>query len=145
MSADRVEILLVEDRRAEVEMALFAFEKCGIRDRVRVARDGAEALEFVFGGASGPDGSGVTGLKLILLDLKLPKVDGLEVLHRIKSDKATRRVPVVIMTTSNEARDICDAYDLGANGYLVKPMNFDQLLSALSTVVTFWLDLNRVP
>ncbi len=140
-----VEILLVEDNPVDVEMAMYALEQNNVSGLIQVARDGAEALDFLFGRGSPADRGAKNALKLILLDLKLPRIDGLEVLRRIKADARTRRVPVVVLTTSSEERDIRAAYDLGANSYLVKSMNFDQFTEAVRDLGVYWLRHNRPP
>lgn len=139
MEHNSVEILLVEDSPADVELAMRALKKHNLANRLHVARDGAEAIEFLFG----PNAGQVP--KMVLLDLKLPKVDGLEVLRRIKSDPATRRIPVVVMTSSREERDIVESYELGVNSYIVKPVDFDQFVRAVAELGLYWLVLNQSP
>jgi two-component system, response regulator len=134
-----VEILLVEDSPTDVELAVRALRKHNLANQLHVVRDGAEALEFLFGG------NGNAAPKMVLLDLKLPKVDGLEVLRRIKTNPVTRRIPVVVMTSSREERDIVESYDLGVNSYIVKPVDFDQFVRAVSDLGLYWLVLNQAP
>lgn len=134
-----VEILLVEDSPADLELAVRALKKHNLANQLRIARDGEEALACLFG----PDVLHTP--KMVLLDLKLPKVDGLEVLRRIKSDPATRRIPVVVMTSSREERDIVESYDLGVNSYIVKPVDFDQFMGAVADLGLYWLVLNQLP
>src|SRR5450432_839892 len=117
------DILLVEDNLADVKLTLHAFETAGLADRVHVARDGVEALEFVFGAAADADHAWPKRLKLILLDLKLPRLDGYQVLKRVKSDPRTSRIPVVVLTSSREARDVMRNYEMAANSYVVKPVD----------------------
>lgn len=145
MTDNQVEILLVEDNPYDVKMTLHAFEKHNLGNHIHVVRDGAEALEFVF--CTGAYAHRRIGdiPKVILLDLKLPKVDGLEVLQRIKSDPRTRTTPVVILTSSQEERDIADTYQLGVNSYIVKPVDFDKLTEAARTLGLYWLLLNQSP
>jgi two-component system response regulator len=139
MDSSGVEILLVEDSPADVELAVRALQKHNLANRLHIARDGAEALEFLFGTSGGQVP------KMVLLDLKLPKIDGLEVLRRIKSDPATRRIPVVVMTSSREERDIVESYELGVNSYIVKPVDFEQFVRAVADLGLYWLVLNQLP
>lgn len=138
-----IDVLLVEDDPNDVEMTLFAFEQHHLANRVRVVRDGAEALDFVFG--TGPYAGWRSDLKVILLDLKLPKVDGVQVLRRLKSDPHTRAIPVVVLTASREERDRVQTYELGVNSYLVKPLDFDKFVEAVRQVGLYWLLLNQPP
>jgi two-component system response regulator len=130
-------ILLVEDNDDDVALTLDAFEQCNIANRIDVVRDGAAALEYLFGGRDRP--------AVVLLDLKLPKVDGLEVLRQLRSVPATRRLPVVILTSSREEQDVVTSYDLGANSYIRKPIDFDQFVSAVKHLGLYWLLLNETP
>ena len=139
-----VEILLVEDNPNDEMLALHAFEKQKIVNDVQVVRDGAEALEYIF--RSGAYAERATeNPKLILLDLKLPKVDGIEVLRRIRSDPRTRFVPVVVLTSSHEERDIVETYKLGVNSYIVKPVDFEQFNDVTKRLGFYWLILNHQP
>lgn len=142
--ADKV-ILLVEDNPDDEELTLRAFRRNNILNPVVVARDGEEALDYLFatGSYSGRDTRQQP--QVVLLDLKLPKVDGLEVLRRLRADPRTRLLPVVILTTSNEERDILASYQLGANGYVRKPVDFDQFLEAARQLGLYWLVLNVPP
>jgi len=138
------EVLLVEDNPNDLELALHAFRKNNLTQRIQVARDGAEALDFLF--CTGPHaGRRPEGPRLILLDLKLPKVDGLEVMRRAKADPRTRAIPIVVLTSSSQERDITQSYELGANSYLVKPVDFTQLKEALRQICNYWLTLNQPP
>ena len=139
-----VEILLVEDNPSDVELTLRALKARNLANQVFVARDGAEALEFFFGERSPLRDIGVAP-RVILLDLKLPKVDGLEVLRRLKGDERTRTLPVVVLTSSKEEPDIAAAYRLGANSYIVKPVDFEAFARAVSEVGLYWLLLNEQP
>ena len=141
----QVEILLVEDNPTDVELTLRAFKARNFANQVFVARDGAEALDFFFGDGSHPLRDIGVVPKVVLLDLKLPKVDGLEVLRRLKADERTRAIPVVILTSSREEPDIAAAYRLGANSYIVKPVDFDAFARAVSEVGLYWLLLNEAP
>ncbi|MEX2030436.1 MAG: response regulator [Anaerolineales bacterium] len=134
-----VEILLVEDNPNDVELALHALRKAHLTNSIHVARDGAEAMEFL----NGPTVAAGAFPKVILLDLKLPKVDGLEVLRRIKSNDRTRLIPVVVMTSSKEERDIVESYKLGVNSYIVKPVDFEQFSEAVRSIGLYWLLLNQ--
>ena len=144
MAQPGVEILLVEDNPDDAELALLALKRNHLANRVHLARDGAEALAFLF--AEGEPGQPESPpARLILLDLKLPKVDGLEVLQRIKADPRTRRIPVVMMTSSREERDVVASYQLGVNSYIVKPVDFEQFTEAVRQLGLYWLLLNHSP
>jgi len=141
----QVEILLVEDNPTDAELTLRAFKARNFANQVFVARDGAEALDFFFGDGSHPLRDIGVVPKVVLLDLKLPKVDGLEVLRRLKADERTRTIPVVILTSSREEPDIAAAYRLGANSYIVKPVDFEAFARAVSEGGLYWLLLNEPP
>ncbi len=145
VNADAVEILLVEDNPHDVELTLRALKKHNLANNVLVAKDGADALDFVFATGAYADRSVEKSPKLILLDLKLPKVDGLEVLRKIKSDERTKTIPVVVLTSSSEERDIVESYKLGVNSYMVKPVDFDQFVESVSEVGLYWLVCNEPP
>ena len=146
MSTDSgLEILLVEDNPHDAEMALRAFQKSRIANRVRHLEDGAQALDFLFATGAYADRKSAPHPRLVLLDLKLPKIDGLEVLKRLKSDPRTRVVPVVVMTSSREERDIVESYKLGVNSYIVKPVDFEKFLHAVEQLGLYWLLLNESP
>ena len=140
-----VEILLVEDNPEDRELALRALRKANLANHIEVARDGAEALEFIF--CEGPYSARTIEdtPKVILLDLKLPKVDGLEVLKRVKGDARTRAIPVVVLTSSKEQNDVVESYNLGANSYIVKPVNFERFVDAVQLLGMYWLLLNQPP
>ncbi len=142
---EAVEILLVEDNPSDIKLAMHAFQKSNIANHVKVLRDGAEALEYVFCTDRYSSRKGHGQPKVILLDLKLPLVDGLEVLRRIKSDPETKAIPIVVMTSSSEDRDVVESYQLGVNGYVQKPVDFDQFTNAVRHLGLFWLLVNRVP
>jgi len=145
MREDMVEILLVEDNPNDVELTLRAFRKYHISNHVHVVRDGAEALEFLFCTGAYAGRRVENTPKVILLDLKLPKVDGLEVLQRIKADPSTRLIPVVVLTSSREQRDIVESYQLGVNSYIVKPVDFAQFTEAMRQLGLYWVLLNQPP
>ena len=140
-----VEILLVEDNPNDVKLALHAFQKHRLANQVHVVRDGAEALEFVFCTDRYAERRIENGPKVVLLDLKLPLVDGIEVLRRIKADPRTQMIPVVIMTSSKEESDVVESYKLGVNSYIVKPVNFDQFTEVVRQLGYYWLLLNQRP
>jgi two-component system response regulator len=134
-----VELLLVEDNPSDEELTLHVLKKHNLTNRIHVLRDGAAALAFLIGpGAENPP-------KLILLDLKLPKVSGLEVLGRIRSDERTKRIPVVVLTSSREDSDLYTSYELGVNSYIVKPVDFVQFTEAVRQLGLYWLLLNEAP
>jgi two-component system response regulator len=143
--SEAVEILLVEDNPHDLELALRALRKANLTNRIQVARDGAEALEFLFAEGTYSGRHIETGPKMILIDLKLPKIDGLEVLRRVKSDSRTKAIPVVMMTSSQEQNDVVESYRLGANSYIVKPVDFQSFSEAISKIGLYWLLLNHPP
>lgn len=138
-------ILLVEDNPDDVELALRAFERTKLAADVVVASDGQEALDYVFATGAHKDRDPDSDPTVVLLDLKLPKVMGLDVLRRMRADARTRRLPVVVLTSSNEERDILSSYDLGANSFVRKPVDFAQFLDAARQLGTYWLALNESP
>ncbi len=140
-----IEILLVEDNPDDLDMTLRALRKANLANTIEVARDGAEALAFLFG--AGARGAGEMNRlpRLILLDLKLPKVDGFEVLTRLKGDPRTRQIPVVILTSSKEQADVARSYNLGVNSYIVKPVNFADFIAAVRDLGMYWMLLNQPP
>ena len=133
----RIEILLAEDNAEDAEMTLRALKRNNLANRVHWAKDGAEALDYLFGTSQPP--------KLVLLDIKMPKVDGIEVLRRLKENPATRGIPVVVMTSSNEERDVVDSYRLGVNSYIVKPVQFEAFMETVAKIGLYWVLTNRVP
>jgi CheY-like chemotaxis protein len=142
---NEIEILLVEDNQDDLEMALRALGKANLANHIHVARDGAEAIEFIFGEGAHAGRKIEHGPKVILLDLKLPKIDGLEVLKRIKTDPRTKPIPVVVLTSSREQRDMVESYNLGVNSYIVKPVNFESFAKAVAELGMYWLLLNQSP
>jgi len=145
MTEAPVDILLVEDNPSDVELTLHAFKKHQLANRIQVVRDGAEALAFIFGTGASTGRPLRASPRLILLDLKLPKVDGLEVLRRLKADPRTRSIPVVMLTSSQEERDIVQSYRLGVNSYITKPVDFEQFTEAVRQLGFYWLLLNQPP
>ncbi|MBK7993946.1 MAG: response regulator [Blastocatellia bacterium] len=140
-----VEILLVEDNPQDLELTIRALRKANLANHIQVARDGEEAIEFIF--CEGPySNSKIEDKpKVILLDLKLPKIDGLEVLERIKNDERTKDIPVVVLTSSREQKDVIESYQLGVNSYIVKPVSFDQFIESVRNLGMYWLLLNQAP
>ena len=134
---ESVDILLVEDNPNDAELTMRALKKTNLGVRLSVARDGAEALDYLLGSGPKP--------KVIFLDLKLPKIDGVEVLRRARADERTRSIPVVVLTSSQEERDISECYKLGVNSYVVKPVEFDKFYEAVADLATYWLVLNKSP
>ena len=145
ITAPPVELLLVEDNPQDLELTLLALRDANLANHIHVARDGAEALDFIL--CTGPYAArNITDApKVILLDLKLPKIDGLEVLKRIKADPRTKTIPVVVLTSSKEQRDVVESYDLGVSSYIVKPVNFERFTEAVRTLGLYWLLLNQPP
>jgi len=145
MESKPVEILLVEDDPSDIKLTLKALQKYSLANKVTVLKDGEEALEFLFseGRYEGRDNKNMP--KVIFLDLKLPFVDGIEVLRRIKSDENTRRIPVVVVTSSRENRDIEECYKLGVNSYIVKPIDFEKFLESVSNLGLYWVLMNESP
>jgi two-component system response regulator len=140
-----VEILAVEDNPEDLELMLRALRKSNLGNRIQVARDGAEALDYIFCTGTHANRTIDNLPKVVLLDLKLPKVDGLEVLEKIKSDSRTKSIPVVVLTSSKEQKDIVESYRLGVNSYIVKPVNFDGFAQAVGELGLYWLLLNQPP
>ena len=138
-------ILLVEDNPDDELLAMRALRKNNVMNEVVVARNGVEALDYLFASGSYAGRDTSTMPRLILLDLKLPKVDGLEVLKRLRSDQRTRLLPVVILTSSKEREDMVEGYGLGANSYVRKPVNFEQFVKAVEQLKLYWLGLNETP
>jgi len=142
---EAVEILLVEDNPRDAELALRSLRKHNFANNVRWVQDGAEALDFMFGEGAYANRDPNHTPKLILLDLKMPKVDGLEVLRRLKSDERTKAVPVVILTFSSQERDLVESYRLGVNSYLVKPVQFEPFLELVAKIGYYWVLTNQTP
>jgi two-component system, response regulator len=137
-------ILLVEDNQDDADLAMRAFRKSKIQNDIVLVRDGVEALDYLLG--TGPHAAAPQPLpEVVLLDLNLPRVDGLEVLRRLREDPRTKHLPVVVLTSSNQEQDILSSYDLGANSYVRKPVDFDQFIEAARQLGLYWLVLNQTP
>ena len=145
MQSPETDILLVEDNQDDIELTLHSLRRERLANRIQVARDGVEALDFLF--CTGPfaERSSAKAPKLVLLDLKLPKLDGLEVLKRIKGDPRTKTIPVVILTSSKEERDLVRGYNLGVNSYIQKPVDFDKFRDIIRQLGLYWLVVNQPP
>lgn len=144
-NADRGEIVVVEDNPDDVKLALRAFRKADAVDQVTVLRDGAEALEYLFCTGRYAHREGEPPPRVVILDLKLPLVDGLEVLRRVKSDPQTRMIPIVVMSSSSEAKDMVTTYGLGANSYIQKPVDFASFTEVIRGISAYWLTVNQAP
>ncbi len=145
MDNQAVEVLLVEDNATDAELTLRALRGRGLRNNFVVVKDGAEALDFLFARGAHADRDIENGPKFVMLDLRLPRVDGIEVLEKMKSDPRTKKIPVVVLTSSRQDPDIRRCYELGANSYIVKPVDFDKFADAVSEIGLYWLLLNEPP
>ncbi len=145
MNGGEVEIVIVEDDPNDAELITRVLRKHNLFNRLTLLKDGAEALDFFFGRGAYASQTAGTAQRVILLDLKLPKVDGIEVLQRLKSTEHTRNIPVVILTSSREERDLKDAYNLGVNSYVTKPIDFKEFAKAVAEMGMYWLLLNKTP
>jgi two-component system, response regulator len=141
----QVEILFIEDNQHEAELTIRSLKKYNLTNKLKHIADGAEALDFIFSKGAYTDRKQSQNPKLILLDLKLPKVDGLQILRQLKADEQTRMIPVVVLTSSKEEKDVIESYRLGVNSYIVKPVNFDTFSKAVSEVGLYWVLLNHNP
>lgn len=139
------EILLVEDNPRDIDLTLRALKKHHLANKVVVAKDGAEALDLIFNRHRDPVARPFELPRLILLDLKLPKVDGMEVLRQIRANDQTRIIPVVVMTSSNQEQDMVESYRLGVNSYIVKPVDFEKFVDCIHQLGIYWLIINQVP
>jgi two-component system response regulator len=142
---NEVEILLVEDNPNDAELALRALRKHNLANKIHLVKDGAEALDFIFGNGAYAGRNIGNKPKVIFLDLKLPKVDGLEVLRKVKSDERTKTIPIVVLTSSHEERDLVESYKFGVNSYIVKPVDFDKFIQAVAQLGMYWMLLNKQP
>jgi two-component system response regulator len=145
MAMHDVELLLVEDRVEDAELTIRALRQQHLAQKLHLVRDGAEALDFLFGTGAYAGRDVTRRPKVVLLDLKLPKVGGLEVLRRMRADARTRTIPVVVLTSSREEGDLVASYRLGVNSYVVKPVDFERFFAALSQLGVYWTALNQVP
>jgi len=145
MPTNGVDILLVEDNPADMELTLHALQNTLLSERIHVARDGQEALDYLFAGGVNRGQILPRPLKLVLLDLNLPKLTGMEVLRAIKSDPHAKIIPVIMLTTSREERDLVESYSLGANSYVHKPVDFEQFEEVVSKLCLYWLQVNQPP
>lgn len=145
MDLDEVEILLVEDNETDAELTIRALKKNNLTNKLVWVKDGAEALDFLFATGEYSNRSKGGLPRLVLLDLRMPKVDGLEVLQKIKADERTKKIPVVVLTSSKEDKDIVESYKLGVNSYVSKPVEFDEFTDAISTLGFYWMLLNKPP
>ena len=139
----KVEVLLVEDNPTDAELCIRALQKHNLANDLVWVKDGAEALDFLFREGAYADRNVTETLKVVLLDLRLPKIDGLEVLRRVKSDERTKCVPVVVLTTSKEDRDVIDSYHLGVNSFISKPVSFEAFSNIMAQLGLYWLVVNR--
>ena len=142
-SENMVEILLVEDNPSDAKLAIKALQRNNLANRVYLVKDGEEALDFLFARGKYESRKGALNLKVVMLDLKLPKIDGLEVLRVIKNDPLTRMIPVVMLTSSKEEKDIVESYKLGVNSYIVKPVDFEQFVKSVAELGLYWCILNE--
>jgi CheY-like chemotaxis protein len=143
MAQEQVEILLAEDNPEDAEMTIRALRRNNLANQLHWVKDGAEALDYLFGTGEYAGRNTSRPPRLVLLDIKMPKVDGIEVLRRLKQDDATRRIPVVVMTSSNEERDVFESYRLGVNSYIVKPVQFDAFRETVAKIGMYWVLTNR--
>ena len=145
MAGNEIEILLIEDNPGDLELTLHALRKNNLANKIQVARDGEEALDFLFCRGEFKERNRNQAPKLVLLDLKLPKVDGIEVLRQIKRDPHTKSIPVTVLTTSKEQSDLKSCYELGVNSYIQKPVDFDKFRETVKQFSLYWLLINTPP
>lgn len=140
---ETIKVLLVEDDPNDEELALVAFRKLGFRNEIKVIREGSEALDYLFNQGVYKDKGASTSLRIILLDLKLPKVDGLEVIKQIKQHNETKTIPIIVLSSSNHESDVRSSYKLGVNSYVVKPVDFDRYVKTVQKLGEYWLLINE--
>lgn len=145
MKNKAVDILLVEDRTEDAELAMMSLKKHDLINNIQWVKDGEEALEYIFAEGKYSNRTITDRPKLILLDLKMPKVNGIEVLRRIREDERVKHIPVIVLTTSKEEQDVIDAYELNVNAYMLKPVGFVRFEEAMKTMGMFWMQLNQRP
>ncbi|EKQ52624.1 MAG: response regulator (CheY-like receiver and winged-helix DNA-binding domain containing protein) [Methanobacterium sp. Maddingley MBC34] len=145
MNLDEMEILLVEDNPTDAELTMRALKRKNLANRLVWVKDGAEALDFIYAQGQFQDRDPADLPHLILLDLRMPKVDGLEVLKKIKANERTRKIPVVVLTSSQQDKDVVESYKLGVNSYVSKPVEFDEFIDAVSTLGLYWMLINKPP
>ena len=145
MNEEEIEILLVEDTLSDAELTIRALKKKNLANKLVHVKDGEEALDYLFGQGHCSESVILNRPRLVLLDLKLPKVDGFEILRRLKADKLGQFIPVVVLTSSAEERDIVQSYKLGVNSYITKPVDFEKFVDAVSSLGLYWLLLNKAP
>lgn len=145
MNLDEMEILLVEDNPTDAELTMRALKRKNLANRLVWVKDGAEALDFIFAQGQFQDRDPEELPRLILLDLRMPKVDGFEVLKKIKANERTRKIPVVVLTSSQQDQDVVESYKLGVNSYVSKPVEFDEFIDAVSTLGLYWMLINKPP
>ena len=142
---DNIDVLLVEDNRHDAELAMRAFKRGSFTNKLLWVQDGVEALDFFKCSGAYEQRDPLQCPKLVLLDLKMPRLNGLDVLRALKSDERTRSIPIVVLTSSNQPRDVAESYRLGGNGYVTKPIQFADLMGAIEKIGTYWLRTNQVP
>lgn len=145
MGFNEIEVLLVEDNETDAELTIRALKRKNLANNLVWVKDGEEALEFIFATGRYSEREIHDFPKLVLLDLRMPKVDGLEVIHKIKGDERTNKIPIVVLTSSKEDEDIVESYNLGVNSYVSKPVEFDEFTDAVSTLGLYWMLLNKSP
>jgi two-component system, response regulator len=145
MKTNIIDILLVEDREEDAELTIMALKNYRLANNIKWVKDGQDALDFLFGKGQYEAEETPNRPKIILLDLKMPKVDGIEVLREVRNNPATKTIPVIILTTSREEKDVVDAYNLHANSYIVKPVGFDKFTESVKEIGIYWLLLNEPP
>jgi len=145
MSSNPLEIILVEDNQSDAELAIRALKEANVTNRLIHLKDGAEALDYIFGTGDGSNRKPENSIGLILLDLKMPKVNGIEVLQRLKADEITRSIPVAVFTSSSEDPDVKECYRLNVNSYIIKPLDFIQLGQTIRKTGLYWLMINHLP